>query len=118
MTTATLAKDGFVWKRGMTSNVGAWVLIDPEGFMVAHVYQGNDRTWCTVDGEGTVITEHAHTCGEALRAGDEEMRPCAWIDPHPVHGIVGCGNEREHGSTYCAIHTAEATMLDTMGTGR
>jgi hypothetical protein len=99
----------------MTSNVGAWTLVNPEGFMVAHVYQGNDRTWCAVDGEGTVVSDHVHTCGEALRAADEEMRPCAWIDTHPEHGIVGCDTEREHGSVYCAIHAVHATMLDTIG---
>lgn len=111
MTTTTLAKDGFVWRRGMTSNMGAWTLINPEGFMVAHVYQGNDRTWCSVDDDGTVVSEHAHTCCDALRAADEEMRPCAWIDPHPTRGIVGCDNERKHGSVYCTIHTIRATTI-------
>jgi hypothetical protein len=118
MTITPLAKDGFTWKRGMISNVGAWTLIDPDGLMVAHVYQGNDRKWCTVDGEGTIIADQVHTCGEALRAGDAEMRPCAWVDPHPVHGVVGCGNGREHASVYCAAHASAAALLDAMGADR
>lgn len=118
MATVTLAKDGFIWNRGMISNVGAWTLVDPDGFMVAHVYQCNDRTWCAVDDEGTVILEQARTCGEALRAADEVMRPCAWIDPHPTLGIVGCGDEREHGSVYCAVHAVHATILDAINVVR
>lgn len=112
MATTTLAKDGYIWKRGMTSNVGAWTLIDPDGVMVAHVYRGNDRTWCAVDGEGTVVAEHADTCSEALRAADTAMRPCAWIDMDPRRGIVGCDRDRWGGTTFCAVHAFHAAVLD------
>jgi len=72
MATAILAKDGFVWQQGMTSNVGAWSLVDSTGFTVAHVYQGNDKKWCAVDGEGTVINEHT-TITNAIRAAILDM---------------------------------------------
>lgn len=91
MATTTIARDGFVWQQGATSNVGAWTLTDPDGVMVAHVYRGNDRTWCAVDDEGTVVAEHVTTSGEAIRAADEAMRPCAWTGTNPRIGADAGG---------------------------
>lgn len=65
---------GPTWKRGLTSNVGAWSLVDEDGHTVAIVCQGNDRRWFAVDGEGTVVVEHARTRNHAMReAWEAEM---------------------------------------------
>ena len=111
MATRTLARDDFVWRRGMTSNVGASSLINPKGWMVAHVWRGNDGTGSACEDDGSVIVAHV-TKSEAFRAADAVMRPCAWVDPHPSLGVVGCDDERAAGSIYCAVHTTTAAALD------
>lgn len=107
-TLAPLRPDGFHWVRGLISNVGAWTLTNPEGHPVAHVYRGNDRTWCAVEDTGTVIRDGLTTSGEAFRAADTQVRPC---------GQNGCDAERADGSPYCARHQEPVVIISAANLG-
>jgi hypothetical protein len=99
--------DGYQWVKNTISNPGAWSLVDPDGYKVAHAYRADDKTWTAVWDDGPVIAQGLAACGEALRRIDDVARPCAHVDTHPSHGIVGCDLDREPESKYCTVHKGD-----------
>jgi hypothetical protein len=103
--TTCLQDDGFQWLKNVISNSPSHTLIDPDGHQVAHVYRTGTHTWRVVDADtGAMVADGCTSAGAGLKAAEHEYRPCAYVDTHASHGIVGCDNEREMGSIYCSPH--------------
>lgn len=67
-----VSANDFTWNRGMVSNVGAWSLMNSEGWMIAHMWRGNNNLWSACEDDGTTIIQNV-TRAEALRVTDETM---------------------------------------------
>lgn len=91
-------EDGYTWAEGVISNPRSWSLQSPNGYYIAHVYRGDDRTWTAVWHDGYVIAEGLKACSEGLRAVDNVARPCAY------DGDEICDDDREPGSPFCSAH--------------
>jgi hypothetical protein len=96
--------DGFRWSRGLVSGAGAWTLVDPNGHHVAHVTRSKDHTYAAVTASGVLLVDGVITADAAMRAVDNEVRPCAHTHVEASRVVVHCDNDREPGSMFCAEH--------------